>query len=61
MADAAGHDEEVPNGMMIGDLFINIKYDAKGIGQATREEPNYAAQGNMGEHGFEGDKNQPAQ
>jgi len=60
VADAAGHDEDVPDGVVIGDFFINIKYEAEGVGQSAQEEPNDAAQGNMGEQGLEGDENQPA-
>ena len=60
MADAASKDEDVPDGVAVGDALGGIKDDASGIGQSAREQPDQRGGRNMGDHRLGGDDHQPA-
>jgi len=60
VAGAARENEDVPDGVGIGDALGGEKDDARGVGQAAGEEQCQSGCGNVRENGFGGNDDEPA-
>ena len=59
MADAARENEQVPDGVAVGNAFGGEEDDATGIGQSTSEQPDYRGQRKVRDHRLGRDDNEP--
>jgi len=60
MTGGTREDEEVPDGVVEGELFPDKEDDAEGVGEASCDEEPETAGGEGFVNGFNGDDDEPA-
>lgn len=60
MPEGAADDEEVPNGVVVGEFFPGVEEDAYGVGEPAEEDAEGGGGGHLGEHAGEGEGAGPA-